>query len=58
MLILTGSEGMAPFYATTAMILLASIPLFVVSHRKMEHAEEQSEGAVGEAAAGEEADNG
>jgi len=44
LLILTGSEGMAPFYATTTMILLAAIPLFVVSHRKMGHAQEQSEG--------------
>jgi MFS family permease len=41
LLILTGSEGMAPFYATTIMILLAAIPLFVVSHRKMGHEEEQ-----------------
>jgi MFS family permease len=44
LLILTGSDGMAPFYATTTMILLAAIPLFVVSHRKMGHAEEQHEG--------------
>jgi MFS family permease len=44
LLILTGSEGMAPFYATTAMILLAAIPLFVVSHQKMHHDEEQSDG--------------
>src|SRR5210317_2047200 len=44
LLILTGSDGMAPFYATTAMILLASIPLFVVSHQKMDHDEEHSEG--------------
>jgi len=44
LLILTGSEGMAPFYATTAMILLAAIPLFVVSHRTMGHAEERHEG--------------
>lgn len=44
LLILTGSEGMAPFYATTAMILLAAIPLFVVSHQKMEHENDQQEG--------------
>lgn len=44
LLILTGSEGMAPFYATTAMILLAAIPLFVVTHRKMGYAEEQTDG--------------
>jgi MFS family permease len=29
LLILTGSKGMAPFYATTTMILLEEIPLFV-----------------------------
>ena len=44
LLILTGSDGMAPFYATTAMILLAAIPLFVVSHQKMDHDAEHSEG--------------
>jgi len=44
LLILTGSDGMAPFYATTAMILLAAIPLFVVTHRKMGYAEEQTDG--------------
>ena len=44
LLILTGSEGMAPFYATTTMILLAAIPLFVVSHQKMDHADEHTEG--------------
>ena len=44
LLILTGSEGMAPFYATTAMILLAAIPLFAVSHQKMHHDEEHSDG--------------
>lgn len=44
LLILTGSEGMMPFYATCAMILLAGIPLFVVSHRQMGHAEEQQQG--------------
>lgn len=44
LLILTGSDGMAPFYATTTMILLAAIPLFVVTHRKMGYAEEQTDG--------------
>jgi MFS family permease len=43
LLILTGSVGMMPFYATCAMILLAGIPLFIVSHRRMDHAEEQHE---------------
>ena len=44
LLILTGSTGMMPFYATCAMILLAGIPLFVVSHRQMGHAQEQHGG--------------
>jgi MFS family permease len=44
LLILTGSSGMMPFYATCAMILLAGIPLFVVSHRQMGHTEEQHGG--------------
>jgi MFS family permease len=44
LLILTGSDGMMPFYATSTMILLAGIPLFVVSHRQMGHAEEQQQG--------------
>lgn len=44
LLIVAGLEGMAPFYATTVMILLAAIPLFVVSHKKMHHDEEQSDG--------------
>ena len=44
LLILTGSEGMAPFYATTTMILLAAIPLFIVSHQKMVHEEEHKDG--------------
>lgn len=35
LLIMTGSAGMLPFYATSAMILLAGIPLLVVSHRRM-----------------------
>ena len=44
LLIMTGSSGMMPFYATCAMILLAGIPLFVVSHRQMGHTEEQHGG--------------
>lgn len=44
LLILTGSVGMMPFYATSAMILLAGVPLFVVSHRKTDPTEEQHEG--------------
>jgi len=44
LLILTGSGGMLPFYATSALILTAGIPLFIVSHRQMGQAEEQSGG--------------
>ncbi len=44
LLILTGSGGMLPFYATSAMILLAGIPLFIVSHRRMGSTEEQHGG--------------
>jgi len=43
-LILTGSEGMAPFYATSAMILLAGIPLFAVSHGRAGQQEESHGG--------------
>lgn len=35
LLILTGSSGMLPFYTTSAMILLAGLPLLLVSHRRM-----------------------
>jgi MFS family permease len=44
LLILTGSEGMLPFLTTCALILLAGIPLFVVSHRQMGGAGEQHGG--------------
>lgn len=44
LLILTGSDGMAPFYATSGMILLAGLPLFFVTHRQMAHAGEQPHG--------------
>jgi MFS family permease len=44
LLILTGSEGMPPFYATSALILLAGIPLFAVVHRPVGRAEEQYAG--------------
>jgi MFS family permease len=36
LLILTGSDGMLPFYATSGMILLAGVPLFVVQRITME----------------------
>lgn len=44
LLILTGSNGMLPFYATSAMILLAGVPLFMVTHQKIGRAEEKHEG--------------
>ena len=44
LLILTGSDGMLPFYATSAMILLAGVPLFMVAHQKIGRAEEKHEG--------------
>jgi MFS family permease len=44
LLILTGSEGMAPFYATSAMILLAGIPLFAVFHGRIGQQDDQHEG--------------
>ncbi len=44
LLILTGSNGMLPFYATSAMILLAGVPLFMVAHQKIGLAEEKHEG--------------
>jgi MFS family permease len=44
LLILTGSEGMRPFYATCVMILLAGVPLFAVSHQKMRRHEEHPGG--------------
>ena len=44
LLILTGSEGMLPFYATSVMILLAGLPLFIVSRLRMGRAEEQHGG--------------
>jgi MFS family permease len=36
LLILTGSDGMLPFYATSGMILLAGVPLFMVQRITME----------------------
>lgn len=41
LLILTGSGGMLPFYTTSAMILVAGLPLFIVTHRRMGGAHEQ-----------------
>lgn len=39
LLILTGSSGMLPFVATSALILCAGIPLFIVHHRPMTQGE-------------------
>ncbi|MBT8046788.1 MAG: MFS transporter [Xanthomonadales bacterium] len=44
LLIITGSAGMMPFYATSTMILLAGIPLFVVANQKIGQAEQQFRG--------------
>jgi MFS family permease len=35
LLILTGSDGMLPFYATSILILSAGLPLFLVQHARM-----------------------
>jgi len=44
LLVLTGSEGMLPFFATSAMILLAAIPLFMVSHGRIGQSEDKHQG--------------
>jgi MFS family permease len=44
LLILTGSDGMLPFYSTSALILCAGIPLFIVAHRKLGQAGESGHG--------------
>jgi len=44
MLMLTGSVGMMPFYATSAMILVAGIPLFAVVHKRVGHKDEKRTG--------------
>jgi MFS family permease len=44
LLVVTGSEGMVPFYSTGSLILLAGIPLFLVLHPER-HCEEDA--AVG-----------
>jgi MFS family permease len=35
LLIMTGSSGMLPFFATSGLILCAGVPLFIVHHRQM-----------------------
>jgi len=44
LLIVTGSDGMLPFYATSTFILLAGLPLFVVSPQRMQRDEQQTSG--------------
>jgi MFS family permease len=44
LLVLTGSEGMLPFIATSVMILVAAIPLFIVSHGRIGRSEEKHQG--------------
>jgi MFS family permease len=44
LLILTGSDGMLPFYATSALIFCAGIPLFLVQHARMAQQEEKPTG--------------
>lgn len=44
LLILTGSEGLLPFYATSALIFCAGIPLFLVEHVRMARLEEKPTG--------------
>ena len=39
LLIITGSEGMAPFVATSVMILLAGFPLFFVTRHRLEYSD-------------------
>jgi MFS family permease len=44
LLMLTGTGGMLPFYATSAMILLAGVPLFAVSHGRVGQQDEKQTG--------------
>jgi MFS family permease len=44
LLILTGSGGMLPFYSTSALVLAAGIPLFIVAHRPMPQSDEHHGG--------------
>ena len=44
LLILTGSEGLLPFLSTVIMILLAGIPLFVVTHRRLDQSGSEGQG--------------
>lgn len=44
LLIATGSSGMLPFYTTSVMILLAGLPLFLVSRNRLRIKREASQG--------------
>jgi len=44
LLVATGSSGMLPFYATSVMILLAGLPLFLVSRHRMSLKAEAKQG--------------
>jgi MFS family permease len=44
LLIITGSEGMTPFVTTSAMTLLAGLPLFFVTHRGLEYSDGSNQG--------------
>jgi MFS family permease len=44
LLIITGSEGLTPFVVTSVMILLAGLPLFLVTHRGLEHSDGSNHG--------------
>jgi len=46
LLILTGSEGMLPFYCTSALILSASLPLFAARRQRLQPLAEESESGV------------
>ncbi len=44
LLIITGSEGLTPFVTTSLMILLAGLPLFFVTRRRMDYPEGGNQG--------------
>ena len=44
LLIITGSTGMTPFVTTSAMTLLAGLPLFFVTHRGLEYSDSGNQG--------------
>ncbi len=46
LLIMTGSDGMTPFVTTSGMILLAGLPLFFVSHQRLEYSSSEKHPGV------------